>query len=301
MKNNILVELFKSFETQKIKYCVRGRYAHLPNDLDGGDVDILIDKKDFKLARKLIKNLGFKYYPHTQPNLFYFAYDDNLGLVQLDILIKQIIPIKKYKNFYIPKNNNKIPNEKTFLKKIFTGLIRRISWAFRGPIIVFEGPDGSGKTTLSEFVFDSFKKFPLEKKLIHFSTHFKDKKPSSLKRFLTRNFSILKTYQNKIFGKMTITDRYIYLTFRNHNKFLKNLLRTFAPSPNIVFIMKTTPEVIKKRKLGQRDLLSPKMIKELYSVYSEIKVSKKIEIDTSKSLKQNKKIVADEILKTLLK
>ena len=70
MKNNILNKLFKSFETQEIKYCVRGRYAHLPDSLDGGDVDLLIDKKDFKIAKKLLKILDSNFIPTH--NLIFF-------------------------------------------------------------------------------------------------------------------------------------------------------------------------------------------------------------------------------------
>jgi len=60
MKKNTLVTLFEGFNEQKIKYCIRGRYKHLPKTLDGGDVDILIKKNDFSSALKIIKNLGFR-------------------------------------------------------------------------------------------------------------------------------------------------------------------------------------------------------------------------------------------------
>ena len=265
---NLLEKLFEEFNKKRISYCIRSRYNHLPKSLDNGDVDILLEKEDFLKFIEIIKKFKFKFYPYTQPNFFYFLYDKELGLIHLDvILIKKMIPIKKFNDFYIPANENPISNKKTFLQKIKTSFQRKIYFLFRGKVIVFEGPDGSGKSTLANAVYAALEKFPIKKEIIHFATHFKKSKPSALKRLVTRNFSIFKVYWNVLFGKLTLTDRYIYLTFRKNHVVLRKLLRALAPKPDIVFVMKASLEEIRKRKIGQRDLLSNEMIKELYKVY----------------------------------
>ena len=296
---NLLENLFEEFNNRKISYCVRGRHKHLPRSLDGGDIDMLLEKKNFLKFIEIIKKFGFKFYSYTKPNFFYFLYDKSLGLIHLDVLlIKKMISIKKFNDFYIPVNEKPIPNKKSFFHKIKTGLRRRVYWLFNGPVIVFEGPDGSGKSTLAKAVYTALEKFPIKKEIVHFATHFKDKKPSSFKRFYTRFFSILKVWKNRIFGRISITDRYIYLTFRKNHSFLRRLLRTFAPNPDIVFIMKASPEEIRKRKIGQRDLLSNEMIKELYKVYDSI--PGKIEINTEKPAKENLEFMVNLILKKIL-
>ncbi|MDP2672768.1 MAG: hypothetical protein Q8O84_03065 [Nanoarchaeota archaeon] len=297
---NLLENLFEEFNNRGISYCVRSKYKHLPKSLDNGDIDMLLEKKDFLKFIEIIKKFKFKFYPYTKPNFFYFIYDKNLGLIHLDvILIKKMISIKKYKNFYIPANEKSIPNRKTFLQKIKTGLRRRIYWLFNGPVIVFEGPDGSGKSTLTNAVYTILEKFPIKKEIIHFATHFNgNKKPSKLKRALTRAFSILKVWKNKILGKISITDRYIYLTFRKHRQIFGKILKFLAPKPDIVFVMKSSPEEIRKRKIGQRDLLSNDMIKELYKVYDSI--PGKIDINTKKPKKENLEFMVNKILEKIL-
>ena len=296
---NLLENLFGGFNKKKISYCVRSGYKHLPGSLDGGDIDLLLEKNDFLKFIEIIKKFGFKFYPYTWPNFFYFLYDKNLGLIHLDvILIKKMVPIKRFNDFYIPFNEKSISNKKTFLQKIKTGLRRKIYWLFNGPVIVFEGPDGSGKSTLANAVYAALEKLPIKKEIIHFATHFKKSKPSALKRLITRNFSILKVYLNVFFGKLTITDRYIYLTFREKHLFLRKLLRALAPKPDVVFIMKASSKEIKKRKIGQRDLLSDVMIDELYKVYNSI--PGKIDIDTKKPIKENLEFMVNLILKKTL-
>ena len=178
----------------------------------------------------------------------------------------------------------------------------RIVWVggdlFKGKVIVFEGPDGSGKTTMANAVYTALEKFPIKKEIVHFATHFKKSKPSALKRLITRNCSILKVYWNIFLGKLTITDRYIYLTFRKHHQIFGKILKFLAPKPNIVFVMKVSPEEIRKRKIGQRDLLSNEMIKELYKVYDSI--PNKIGIDTKKPIKENLEFVVNSVLRKTL-
>src|SRR3989344_5521593 len=80
--------------------------------------------------------------------------------------------------------------------------------------------------------------------------------------------------------------------------FLRKLLRALAPKPDIVFIMKASSKEIKKRKIGQRDLLSDVMIDELYKVYNSI--PGKIDIDTKKPIKENLEFMVNCILGKIL-
>ncbi len=299
-EKNILEKLFKQLETEKISYCVRSRYKHLPKSLDNGDIDLLLEKNDFIKFIEILKKFRFKFYPYTQPNFFYFLYDKELGLIHLDVLlIKKMVSIKKSNCFYIPVDEKHISNKKTFFQRIKTGIQRRIHYLFRGKVIVFEGPDGSGKTTYVNAVYNSLKYFPLKKEIVHFATHFKNKKPSALKRFLTRNWSIFRVYWNIFLGRLTLTDRYIYLTFRKNHQFLRKLLRILSPKPDAVFVMRASPEEIQKRKSGQRDLLSNEMIRELYKIYD--KIPDKIDIGTEKPIKENLEFVVNVILEQILK
>ncbi|MEK6889297.1 MAG: hypothetical protein AABW80_04290 [Nanoarchaeota archaeon] len=300
--DNALIKLFEKLNNVKITYCVRGRYKHLPSTLDSGDVDLLIKKSDFDKAKRIIEDLGFLFYSFAKPNLFYYFYDSSLGLIQLDILLLDTMPeLKKFNNFYIPLDGKTIPNRKTFFEKVLTFTKRKLYYFLNGKLIVFEGPDGSGKSTNADALFNSLSKFPLKVERIHFATHFKDKKPSTLKRAVTRLSSLLKVCLNVFLGRITITDRYIYLTFRKSNSILKNILRSIAPKPDIVFLMKVSTEKIKERKKGQRDELSEKMIKELYNVYENIKNVKLVKINTEKPIKENVFTTANLFLKACLK
>ncbi len=297
-RQNSLKKIFHDFK--KIDYCIRSRYRHLPNTLDNGDVDILVNSKDIGTTKKILKENGFFFYPHTEPNKFYFKYDKELGLILLDILpTSNEIKKKNYNGIYVPKDEIKIPNKKSLLQKIYTGIRRRLFFMLSGPLIVFEGPDGSGKTTNAEALYVALEKFPMKKQFIHFATKFKNKKPSTLKRFFSRMIALLRVYFNIFLGRMTITDRYLYLTFRNR-PFLRKLLWKIIPEPNMLFIAKAPVEVIRKRKKGQKDLLSKEIIKELYSIYSNGKAKNKIFLDTTKSIRNNTELIVNKTLESFL-
>lgn len=298
MKDNILVSLFGEFNKKRIKYCIRSRFRHLPKTLDGGDVDILIYSDDFEEAEKIIKQKGFVFYPFTEPNFFYYYYDIDLGLVQLDILVRKNFPkIKPFNIFFIPEDEKTIPNDKGVIKRILTGTRRRIHYLFRGKLVCFEGPDGSGKSTNVNAVYSALASLLTKKELVHFSTRFKDRKPGALKRAWTRSQSILETYRNIFLGRLTITDRYIYLTFRKYPPIFKKILLLLAPRPDLVFVMKARPETIRKRKIGRRDCLSKEVINELYELYENIDGA--IVINTEKSLNKNVHFMVNKILEVL--
>ena len=74
MGENALSNLFEKFNEVGVRYCVRGRYEQLPESLDWGDVDLLVDRKNFGLALEIMREIGFLFYPFTSPNLFYYFY-----------------------------------------------------------------------------------------------------------------------------------------------------------------------------------------------------------------------------------
>jgi thymidylate kinase len=300
---NKVIRLFDLWNQRGVNYCVRGKFKHLPETLNGGDIDILIRREDFERALAIIRELKFRFYPFTQPNLFYFGFDKEVGLIHLDILVGNNFPqVKKYKNFYIPTDEKVIPNRKKLLEKFKTGILRRLYYLFNGNVFVFEGPDGSGKSTNLKNVFDAIKRINRGNEIVHFATAFnKDgSKPSSFKRMYSRIYSIIRVWKNKFFGRLTFTDRYIFLTFRK-NKLLKKLVRFFSPNPDIVFIMKAGVGEIRKRKEGQRDQLSEKLINELYKVYDEVPTKKKVYVDTMKPYEDNLELMINEILRVVLR
>ncbi len=299
MKNS-LEKLFQELNREKISYCVRGRYKHLPKTTDKGDIDILLEKKYFLKFIQIIRKLRFKFYPFTNPNKFYFLYDAKMGLIHLDVLLtEKIIPVKKYKSFYIPKNEKTIPNKKSFFEKIKTGIQRRIYYLFRGKLIVFEGPDGSGKTSNLIAVYDALKRLPFKKRIIHFATSFKKTKPSALRRLITRLNCLIKVCLEVFLGRVVLADRYVYLTFRKSHPSLRKILLKIVPKPDLVFVMKASPIEIRKRKEGQRDQLSIEVINELYNIYDSI--PGRVNIDTKKQIDENLEFMVNKILeKTLI-
>ena len=99
---------------------------------------------------------------------------------------------------------------------------------------------------------------------------------------------------NKILGRMTIADRYIYLTFRKKHPIFGKILQALAPKPDIVFVTKVSAKIIRKRKIGQRDRLSEEMISELYDLYGKIPRAKVI--NNERKIKDNVNFVVNEVL-----
>lgn len=287
---NRLDRLFQEFNNHKLNYCVIRKYKFLPEKIIG-DVDIAVKKEDLNSALKIVEDNGFFFYPYTEPHFFYFGYDKTVGLINLDIIkVKKLPRIKKFKKFYIfDGKGEEFRIRKSFLLKVKTNLQRKFHYLFKGKLVCFIGPDGSGKSTLSNKVYDGLSKFPLKKEQIYFGS----RKYGRIYRIFDLILKIFKTYINKTSGKITLTDRYIYLTFRK-NKFLRNLVKVLAPTPDIIFVMKTTPEIILKRKKE----LTKNQIIELYSLFEDIKNKK--DIDSNKKIEDNSEKMINLILKKVL-
>jgi thymidylate kinase len=289
MTENTLSKLFKEFNKNKINYIIRGKYKHLPDTLNGGDVDILIDKKDFRKIKKILRIMRFIYYPFAKPHFFYYFYDKDLGLIQLDILLTSNFPKKKkYNEFFIPENNKFITIKKSFFARVSTYLKRKSHFLFRGKLICFVGPDGSGKSTLAQNSLKNLSKFPIQKKYIHFGSL----KPAAVYRAIDRIKKLLIVYYYLFIGKIVITDRYIYLTFRKSFSIFSKLIQFIAPKPNIVFVLKSTEKTLQKRR--GKDSLNSKDIFDLYTLFEKIK--RKIDVNSEKSEEECLEFLINKIL-----
>ena len=288
MRKNALVRLFEDFNKNKVKYCVRRRYKHLPNKLIG-DVDFFIERKSMRKALEIIKKRGFVYYPFTKPHLFFSYYDRDIGLVRIDILvIKKLIPVKKFRNFYVPKEDRLFTSNKKFPEKVQTFLRRRLYHLFRGKLVCFVAPDGGGKSSMREAVQRALKDYPIEKRLLHFGS----RNPGRVYRVFDLLGKIGKTYINIFLGRLTLTDRYIYLTFRKGNRTLRRIIKFISPKPDIVFVMKVDYKTLKKRR-GHL-CLSREDVKELYRIFDGIREKKYV--NSGRAIKENLEYTVNEIL-----
>lgn len=283
---NPLKELFGELNQNRISYCVARKYEGLPYKIKG-DVDIIVEKKDAVKILKLIEKKGFLLYPFTEPHKFYFIYNKESGLINLDIVVFNKLPeIKKYNNFYVPKKETELRIKKPFFRRIITNLKRKLHYLFRGRVIAFVGPDGCGKSTLSKGTCKAIKKFPIKKERIWFVT-------TKGSRILDLLLKIIKIHLNKITGRITITDRYIYLTFKNH-KFLKKLVRFISVKPDMIILPKIDAKIIKKRKneLSEEDILKQ------YKLFEQLENVKKI--DNTQKIPDVIEHISNEILKIVL-
>ncbi|MDO8467788.1 MAG: hypothetical protein Q7S56_02470 [Nanoarchaeota archaeon] len=281
---NSLERLFSNFNKNKIDFCILRKYQELPKKTIG-DVDILINKEDFTEALKIVNKEDFVFYPYTEPHYFFFKHDIELGLITLDITKGKMLSKEKLRNFYIPKDGQDIRIKKGILQKLRTNLRRKLHYLFNGKLICFIGPDGSGKSTYARKVLHELESYPLKKELIYFGT----RSNSKIIRVFDLIYKICKVYLNKFLGRITLTDRYIYLTFRKR-PFLNNLIRILVPKPNKIYLLEAKPETIRKRKKE----LSVEEIKELYEHYS--KINRVIKVNNEDKLDKNINGIVNEIL-----
>jgi thymidylate kinase len=135
---NVLNELFEQYDSHNIRYGVLRNYESLPDDLNSGDLDILIDAKSLKLNRKIITLLAEKldlviYHDYTDGRLFqFFLYkkidNSNVFFLKLDFFIQSelhgccyisneefLSGIRPYKNFYIIDNYDAVLDKLVYL------------------------------------------------------------------------------------------------------------------------------------------------------------------------------------------
>ena len=255
-KNSIQYELDKKFKKKIPKFYIPNGVNELGYiepapypKLAIGKINIKIDKKNFQNFHKIIREMGFIFFPKKR--FEYFLFDRKIGLVWISLLID----IKVNVNFY-------------------------------GKLICFVGPEGSGKTTTLSAVYTALENFPIEKKLMTFSS-FKDSK-------LWRIYDLSKKLISSKFKgkKLILTDRYIYLTFRK-NLILKRILKLFSPKPDIVFVMKSNYNALKERRGPLCS--SRENVKNMYDLFGE--AENKIEIDTSQNREKNLEFIINKILR----
>ncbi len=171
----------------------------------------------------------------------------------------------------------------------------------KGKLIVFEGADGSGKTSTIDALMPLLENHGFSVKRIYFSSLLR--KRTILRRAFSLFGKLLLAYFSLITGKLILADRYIYLTFRK-NEILKKIVRTLYPRADKVFVMKASPKVLRKRReiyegIGNKllkrkaELQSIKEINELYRIYES--VPKAIVINMEKPRKSNLNIIINEI------
>jgi thymidylate kinase len=167
-----------------------------------------------------------------------------------------------------------------FIKNLFTGS--------GGLFVVLIGPDGSGKTTMSDKIIDNLGKFFFNKSIYRhgrfeylprLSEIFKfRKKDNNIKSdnivepidskykyssskamvymiyyLLDYIFGYLFILKYKAQNKIILFDRYYYdymiqSTFENSPKLLKWIYKTMAPKPDLLIFLKAKPEMIYARK-----------------------------------------------------
>jgi thymidylate kinase len=279
-----LEKLFKLFNDGGIRYCVLRKYQNLPEKING-DIDILVENKDFNLALGIIEEESFIYYPFTEPHHFFFKHDLISGLIKLDMACGRVPKRRKFKNFFVPESNREIRIKKGFSRKIWTRLRRTTHYFLKGKLICLIGPDGCGKSTIANEVLRGLEGWQMKKELIYFGT----KREGKVYRTFDLVKKIWRAYVGKLLGRVIFTDRYIYLTFRNRpliNKFVKFL----SPKPDKVYLLRASVQTILERKKE----LSINQIKGLYEHYS--KINDISEIKNDGKMKENVSQIINEVL-----
>jgi hypothetical protein len=217
---------------------------------------ILLNFKDKNQVKKVLERKGFKENPLARGKGYYY-YDESLGLLYF--------PIEEYKDTR---------------KKIHFN---------KGKIICFISPEGGGKSSLLSSTYMILDNYQFPRKVLHFGSL----KPSRAYRVFDLSKKILLLWLNNLLGRITLTDRYIYLTF-SENKILRKIIRILAPTPDIIFILKANYKTLKKR----RGVLCPpkKRIDEIYATFEEIIHDNKITLNSERSIEKNLSIVIPAIL-----
>ena len=201
----------------------------------------------------------------------------------------------------------------------------------RRPLIVFEGIEGSGKTTLINHISKILKKKNIK--------HIKIREPGGSKNselirklilnkrnnfnsftdlmlyFAARSENIEKLIKKNYNKKIILLDRFTDSTIAyqhfgmNLNKNLIEMINKLLldkMKPNLIFVnivnMKNLTERLKLRKNKNRyDRFKIKFYKKVQNGFLKLSKNKKnyIIVNSNKNLKNNKKIVLDKILKSI--
>lgn len=241
-------------------------------------LEINVKKEDIHKVAKILRGAGFYFYPFSKPFLSYFFYDKYLGLLNVEIISSNnFTGLKKINNFYVSSSKNKEKAKKHLITPIL-----------QGRLICFEAPEGGGKTSTTSAAYTILQNFPAGREW-NTSSSFKD---SKLYRIFDLSKKLFQIYWNKITGRITLLDRYIYLTFRKNN-FLRELILFLAPKPDMVFIMKAPYEVLRKRR---GPLCKSKMeVNAIYNMFN--RAENKTIINSEKLIEEN----LDTIINTILK
>ncbi|MDZ4727500.1 MAG: dTMP kinase [Leptospira sp.] len=193
-----------------------------------------------------------------------------------------------------------------------------------GKFFVFEGIDGSGKTTLSKLVANKLEAPPNIEIIWH-------REPTDgaygkqIRNFLTGRITLTKTEQMELFlkdrhqsvtevirpnitkGNIVIQDRYIYSTaaYQGGNEFtceeilLKNEEQGF-PKPNLVFFIDLTPEEARERRVargGKKEYFDEDSSQNLiYQNYMKILPANTVFLDGNANLEELTTIVLEQIM-----
>lgn len=187
--------------------------------------------------------------------------------------------------------------------------------------IIFIGPDGSGKTTLSKELcklryfnyqymgpaqYKLERNNPFKKILIYLENFRSQTKRESIRGKLARFLFFIILYFDSIFrfykqyfsfkAYFVLMDRFpIDIYIRHPTKIRKNLFVNFFPYPKHIFLLKGNSYLINKRK----DNLTKEKIDELYGKYELIFKKKKIKLNHIFTTKESLDITLNNFLKKL--
>lgn len=178
-------------------------------------------------------------------------------------------------------------------------------------LIVFTGPDGSGKTTLVEATRQMLKKKQIPNRVAKLGIYNqrtqllktvrkvsgnpkKFPAPKFIKtlfRFIDMWLRYFKIIPARIKGKTIICDRYFYDLEFYSDDFLAKVLSRIAPRPDKAFLVFVDPEELWSRK---GEYSEEKLKKHLSTMKSLRKKFKLVEIENY-DLKRSKKIIASNL------